>query len=188
MQYLQNDPRFNHPSLNPHDKRRMFDNHLAYLGSKRSNDLDQLFKTHATSLATTYDEIYPKIVEDFTVKRLGLQGSALEDRFKAWHRSREAEARGEFEQMLGENSFVEFWGRMRKKKLDEAALKVEADEMEEGEGLGDGGAADLTALAKQIDLDEIKAVLRVSCSTTFLKPQDIPTADQDVARRPVQAV
>jgi transcription elongation regulator 1 len=132
------------------------------LGSKRSNDLDQLFRTHATSLATTYDEIYPKIVEDFAVKRLGLQGSALEDRFKAWHRLRETEARREFDQMLGENSFVEFWGRMRKKKLDEAALKVEADEMEEGEGLGDGGSADLTALAKQIDLDEIKAVLRVS--------------------------
>ena len=69
--------------------------------------------------------------------------------------------------MLGENSFVEFWGRMRKKTLDEAAEKVLADgmkdEVEEGDGLGDGGAADLTVLAKQIDLDEIKAVLRVSC-------------------------
>jgi transcription elongation regulator 1 len=68
--------------------------------------------------------------------------------------------------MLGENSFVEFWGRMRKKTLDEAAEKVLADgmkdEIEEGDGLGDGGAADLTVLAKQIDLDEIKAVLRVS--------------------------
>jgi transcription elongation regulator 1 len=37
--------------------------------------------------------------------------------------------------------------------------------MEEGEGLGEGGAADLTALAKQIDLDEIKSVLRVSSSS-----------------------
>lgn len=162
IQYLQADPRFNHPSLNHHDKRRMFEAHLGYLGSKRSNDLDQLFKTHATSLATTYDEIYPKIVDDFSVKRLGLQGQALEDRFKVWHRTRETEARREFQEMLGENSFVEFWGRMRKKTLDEGALKVAADEMEEGEGLGDGGAADLTALAKQIDLNEIKSVLRVS--------------------------
>jgi transcription elongation regulator 1 len=162
VQYLQADPRFNHPSLNPHDKRRMFEAHLGQLGSKRSNDLDQLFKIHATTLATTYDEIYPKIVDDFSVKRLGLQGQALEDRFKAWHRTRETDARRDFQEMLGENSFVEFWGRMRKKKLDEAALKVEADEMDEGEGLGDGGAADLTALAKQIDLNEIKSVLRVS--------------------------
>jgi transcription elongation regulator 1 len=64
--------------------------------------------------------------------------------------------------MLGENSFVEFWGKMRKKTLDEAALKVKEDEMEEGEGMGEGGGADLTALAKQIDLNEIKSVLRVS--------------------------
>lgn len=162
VQYLQNDPRFNHPSLNPHDKRRLFEAHIQHLSGRRANDLDQLFRTHATTLATTYDEIYPKIVDDFAVKRLGLQGSALEDRFKAWHRLRETEARREFDQMLGENSFVEFWGRMRKKTLDEAALKVKGDEMEEGEGLGDGGSADLTALAKQIDLDEIKSVLRVS--------------------------
>lgn len=140
----------------------MFEAHLARLGSRRANDLDELFQKHATSLATTYDEIYPKIVDDFAVKRVGLQGQALEDRFKVWHRTREQEARREFTEMLGENSFVEFWGRMRKKKLDEGALKVEADEMEEGEGLGDGGAADLTALAKQIDLKEIKSVLRVS--------------------------
>jgi transcription elongation regulator 1 len=166
VQYLQKDPRFNHPSLNPHDKRRLFEAHIQHLSGKRSNDLDQLFRTHATSLATTYDEIYPKIVDDFAVKRLGLQGTALEERFKAWHRLRETEARREFDQMLGENSFVEFWGRMRKKTLDEAAEKVLADgmkdEIEEGDGLGDGGAADLTVLAKQIDLDEIKAVLRVS--------------------------
>ena len=36
------------------------------------------------------------------------------------------------------------------------------DEVEEGDGLGDGGVADLTVLAKQIDLNEIKAVLKVS--------------------------
>jgi transcription elongation regulator 1 len=164
VQFLQSDPRFNHPSLNPHDKRRLFEVRIQHLSGKRANDLDQLFRTHATSLDIKYDDIYPKIVEDFTVKRLGLQGSALEDRFKAWHRTREAEARREFDEMLGENSFVEFWGRMRKKKLDEGALKVAADEMEEGEGLGEGGAADLTALAKQIDLDEIKSVLRVGGS------------------------
>jgi hypothetical protein len=81
--------------------------------------------------------------------------------------------------MLGENSFVEFWGRMRKKKLDEAALKVEADEMEEGEGLGDGGSADLTALAKQIDLDEIKAVLRVSLTMFVVEARLIPSAMVD---------
>ena len=64
--------------------------------------------------------------------------------------------------MLGENSFVDFWSRMRKKTVDEAAANVQEDEMEEGEGMGEGGAADLTAMGKQIDLEEIKSVLRVS--------------------------
>jgi transcription elongation regulator 1 len=64
--------------------------------------------------------------------------------------------------MLGENSFVEFWGGMRKKVVDEQASKLKEDEdREEGEGLGDGGAADLVGMAGKIDLNEIKAVLRV---------------------------
>lgn len=140
----------------------MFNEHIASLAGKRSNALHQLFQTHSPKLTTTYEEVYPKIVDDPLVKRLGLQGEALEERYKAWKRGKEGEARHEFDIMLGENSFVEFWGKMRKKTLDEAALKVKEDEMDEGEGLGDGGAADITALAKQIDLDEIKSVLRVS--------------------------
>jgi transcription elongation regulator 1 len=38
----------------------------------------------------------------------------------------------------------------------------ELDELEEGEGMGDGGGASLTDMSKQVDLNEIKAVLRVS--------------------------
>ncbi len=65
--------------------------------------------------------------------------------------------------MLGENSFVEFWGRMRKKVLDEAAVAVGKDEeLEEGEGDQGGSGGDLTGMAKQIDLKEITSVLRVS--------------------------
>ncbi len=96
------------------------------------------------------------------VKRLALDSDALEDRFNAWRRATEQDARREFDIMLGENSFVEFWGRMRKKTVDEEARAVREDERGEGEGMGDGGAADLTVLAKQIDLEEIKSVLRVS--------------------------
>lgn len=160
--FLHADPRFNNPSLSIHDKRRLFDAHLTRIQAKRSDALHNLFASSTPSLDATYDSVYPKIVDDPVVKRLGLQGDALEDRWAAWRRSWEAEARKEFDVLLGENSFVEFWGRMRKKTLDEAALKVKEDEMEEGEGMGEGGAADLTALAKQIDLNEIKSVLRVS--------------------------
>jgi transcription elongation regulator 1 len=98
---------------------------------------------------------------------LNLTPDALEQRWHAWKRSRETEARQEFDQMLGENSFVEFWGGMRKKVVDEEASKVkEEEEREEGEGLGEGGAADLVGMAGKIDLDEIKSVLRVSLEFT----------------------
>jgi transcription elongation regulator 1 len=158
---LEADPRFRHPSLRPHDKQRIFESHISRLSSKRSNALYSLFAAHAPALDTPFDEVYPNIIEDATVKRLGLGPDTLEQRFDAWLRSREAEARQEFDGMLGENSFVEFWGRMRKKTLDEAALGVKSqDELDEGEGMHDGGDADITALARQIDLDEIKAVLR----------------------------
>ncbi|KAK8864295.1 hypothetical protein IAR55_001541 [Kwoniella newhampshirensis] len=160
-QYLQSDPRFDHPALGPRDKLRLFHDHLTRLSSKRSNALHQLFEAHTPSLDTPYDSVYPHIVDDPQVKHLGLQGEALENRWKAWLRSREASARKEFDEMLGENSFVEFWGKMRKKTLDEKAKEVkEEEEFEEGEGMGEGGAADLTALARQIDLGEIKSVLR----------------------------
>ncbi|WVQ99287.1 hypothetical protein IAU59_006419 [Kwoniella sp. CBS 9459] len=161
--YLSNDPRFNHPSLGPRDKARLFSDHISRIASKRSNALHQLFEAHTPSLDTPYDSVYPHIVDDQLIKRLGLQGDALEDRWKAWMRTRETFARGEFDQMLGENSFVEFWGKMRKKTLDENALAVKRDDQfEEAEGIDVPGeeANDITKLARQIDLGEIKSVLR----------------------------
>ncbi|WWC61769.1 uncharacterized protein I303_104354 [Kwoniella dejecticola CBS 10117] len=165
-QFLSSDPRFNNPSLHPRDKQRLFSQHIEKIASKRSNELHGLFETHTPSLDTQYDDVYPKIVEDPTIKRLGLQGDALEDQWKAWMRSRESQARIEFDQMLGENSFIEFWGTMRKKTLDEDALNIKTDDQfAEAEGLNVGGddeegKKDITDMAKQIDLAEIKAVLR----------------------------
>ncbi|WVN88207.1 uncharacterized protein L203_103408 [Cryptococcus depauperatus CBS 7841] len=157
---LSPDPRFNHPSLGSRDKMRLFEQHIARISSKRSNALDKVFEQHTPALDAVYDDVYPHIVEDPAVKRLGLQGQQLEDRWAAWCRTWETNARHDFDKMLGENSFVDFWSKMRKKQLDENALKVnEQEEREEGEGLGEGGSADLTKLAKQIDLGEIKMVL-----------------------------
>ncbi|ODO08781.1 transcription elongation regulator 1 [Cryptococcus wingfieldii CBS 7118] len=158
---LSSDPRFDHPALTLGNKQRLFHEHIARVASKRSGALHQLFETHTPGLDTPYEDVYSRIVDDPIVKRLGLQGGTLEDRWKAWLRTRETQARREFAEMLGENSFVEFWGKMRKKTLDEKALEVqEQDEWDEGEGMGEGGAADLTKLARQIDLGEIKSVLR----------------------------
>lgn len=148
--------------MSARDKQRLFAAHSERLLSKRSNALHSLFESKTPALNTPYDDVYPQIIDDPLVKRLGLQGQVLEDRWKSWRRKKEHDARIEFDQMLHENSFVDFWSKMRKKTMDEKALEVqEQDEYDEGEGMGEGGAADLTLLAKQIDLGEIKAVLRV---------------------------
>jgi transcription elongation regulator 1 len=149
--------------LTQNDKLRLFNDHLARIGDKRQSALNQLFAANCPKLDTTYEEVYPKIVDDFAVKRLGLEGDALEERFRVWKRGQEAQARQDFDAMLGESAFVDFWGRMRKAKLDEGALAVAEDEREEGEGAGDGGAASLVDMAKHIDLKEIHSVLRVRC-------------------------
>ncbi|WVQ67803.1 uncharacterized protein L199_006008 [Kwoniella botswanensis] len=166
-QFLSSDSRFNNPSLHPRDKQRLFTEHINRISSKRSNELHNLFEKFTPGLDTPYDAVYPNIVDDPLVRRLGLQGDNLESQWKAWMRSREVEGRKEFDEMLGENSFIEFWGKMRKKTLDEAALGVKRDDQfEEAEGIDvvdddqEGGKKDITDMAKQIDLNEIKSVLR----------------------------
>jgi transcription elongation regulator 1 len=146
------------------DKRRVFDTHIARIAGKRSNALYQLFQNHTPTLDTAYDSVYPKIVDDPIVQRLGLDVNSLEDRWRAWLAAQVSDARIQFDVMLGENSFVEFWGKMRKKEVDEAAAAVKKDPDEEDEE--EEAGADLTKLAQQIDLNEIKAVLRVGLPMT----------------------
>ncbi|WWC70304.1 uncharacterized protein I206_104254 [Kwoniella pini CBS 10737] len=167
-QFLSSDSRFNNPSLHPRDKQRIFSQHIERISSKRSNELHQLFESNTPSLDTKYDDVYPKIVEDPIIKRLGLQGDNLENQWKIWLRNKESIARREFDEMLGENSFIEFWGKMRKKNLDENALNVKIDDQfAEAEGLRDIVGEDddnekknINDMAKQINLSEIKSVLR----------------------------
>ena len=69
------------------------------------------------------------------------------------------QARLAFDQMLSENAFVEFWGRLGKiggKGVDES---IKADD------LGDDAEeeqVDMKALAKNVDLKEMVKVLQVS--------------------------
>ena len=48
------------------------------------------------------------------VTKLGYDTDQVEHEFEKWQRERSHEARIAFDQMLGENSFVEFWGRLGK--------------------------------------------------------------------------
>lgn len=157
---LSQDRRFAHPALRDGDRIRLFEAHVARIREHKSDALGALFAANA-ALDTPFEKVYEAIAEEPLVQRLSLSPSALEERFDVWKRARDAEARAEFYDLLRENNFVEFWGRMRNKVLDEAAKGLkEQEERDEGEGLGDGGAADITALAKQVDLGEIKTILR----------------------------
>ncbi|KLT39845.1 hypothetical protein CC85DRAFT_297775 [Cutaneotrichosporon oleaginosum] len=150
---LQQDGRYSHPALREGDKRRVFEAHIERIRETKADALSSLFNQHS-NLETEFGDIYDKIAEDPLVQRLGLGPGALEERFNGWKRTREISARAEFYDLLRENNFVEFWGRMRNKVLDEAAAKVKQDEDDVEEGM------DIAALAKRVDLAEIKTILR----------------------------
>ncbi|KAG8695885.1 hypothetical protein FRC08_007499 [Ceratobasidium sp. 394] len=64
--------------------------------------------------------------------------------------------------MLGENSFVEFWGRLAKMGGEGVGGGVPAEEgdEDEDEGEGGGGKVDMKALAKNVDVSEMEKVLQ----------------------------
>lgn len=92
-------------------------------------------------------------------------GRALEQEYRSWRNQRTATAEKEFQDMLQENAFVEFWGRIRKiKEGAEGGMKVDVGS-EDLAGEGDneeGEKADLKSLARNIDVKEIERVLKVS--------------------------
>lgn len=72
-----------------------------------------LFETHAPSLATTFSSSpLPSLLASFPVTKLGLDAHGLEHEFDSWQRQRNHESKKAFDEMLTENSFVEFWGRL----------------------------------------------------------------------------
>ena len=86
----------------------------------------------------------------------------LENEFDRWQRTRTTEARKAFDDMLDENSFVEFWGRLNKIGGEGADGGVERDDDgHEDEGEGGGGNVDMKKLAKSVDITEMEKVLKV---------------------------
>lgn len=94
--------------------------------------------------------------------------------------------------MLGENSFVKFWGGLQKKRTETEEERRkrkgggvggnESSDSEEDEGEEGGGKADLAGMAKQIDLEQIERVLSVS------RPRSaVPVRAADPRRAPFPA-
>lgn len=161
---FEKDPRFTSSTLSMSARRQLFEDHLNEVYDKRINALEALFATHSPSLQTSFEQVYSSISGNPLVTRLHMSESRLNKLFDDWNRKRFMQARKEFDALLAESSFVEYWGKLKQ----EAASKEEertkgilgdADEAEEGED-GAEGTVDLKAMAAQIDLGEIEAVLK----------------------------
>lgn len=103
-----------------------------------------------------------EILTTLPAVKLGLSIDSLEQEFQRWKRDRTAQARRDFDEMMAENSFVEFWGRLGKIGGEGVDGGVKADEVGEDEGEAFGGKVDMKVLAKNIDVSDIEKVLRVS--------------------------
>jgi len=179
-------------------QRKLFHEHIQTLRTKQLAALHALFEAHAPSLADKFDALPERSVrasvpatklgmglidigdddvdererrraEDRDIKARVL----LEDEFSRWQRVRRQEAETAFWQMLSENAFVAFWGRVQKMALDkerkereredEGGMHVDVDDEDLiGEEAGEEGEerASLQKLAKGIHVEEIQRVLK----------------------------
>ncbi|KAJ7368267.1 Hsp90 protein-domain-containing protein [Mycena albidolilacea] len=156
------DPRFRNSPLSSATQINLFHAHIGHLRSKHVTGLYALFEAHAPSLATTFESLpLESLLGALPVTKLGLDGRALEHEFEKWQRERTTESRQAFDEMLAENSFVEFWGKLKKIGGEGADGGVKADEAEnEDEGEAGGGKVDMKALAKGVDVQEVEKVLK----------------------------
>jgi hypothetical protein len=127
-----------------------------------------LFEAHAPSLATPFSSLsLQSLLDSLPATKLGLDVNRLEHEFERRQQDLTVKARAEFNQMLNENSFVEFWGRLGKLGGEGVDGGVKADELGEDEGEGGGGKVDMKALAKTVDVGDMDKVLRVSTKDIF---------------------
>ena len=166
---LQTDPRFQYSSLPRGHQRHLFEEHVAGLRAKHVNSLHVLFLCHSPSLATEFTALpVTSLLSSLPATKLGFDVDKLENEFDRWQRTRTTEARKAFDDMLVENSFVEFWGRLNKIGGEGADGGVQRDDDgHEDEGEGGGGNVDMKKLAKSVDITEIEKVLKVRTQHFF---------------------
>ncbi|KAI0750668.1 hypothetical protein C8Q80DRAFT_1100024 [Daedaleopsis nitida] len=155
---LQKDPRFVNSPLPLNQQLHIFHSHVNALRGKHLANLHALFASHAPALSTPFTALpVASLVSSLPVTKLGYSVDQLEREFEKWQRERTHEARLAFDQMLTENAFVEFWGRLGKiggKGVDES-IKYDdiGDDNEEDQ-------VDMKVLAKSVDMKEIIKVLK----------------------------
>ena len=162
---LQIDPRFTRSPLPRNQQFALFHAHVASLKAKHLTSLHVFFESHAPTLDTPFSSVpVASLTSSLPATKLGFDQnvSALEDEYARWMRERRTQARQDFDQMLSENAFVEFWGRLGKiggKGVDEG---IRGDDIGEDDGPDEEGQmVDMKQLAKTVDLKEMVKVLKV---------------------------
>ncbi|PCH41166.1 hypothetical protein WOLCODRAFT_71349 [Wolfiporia cocos MD-104 SS10] len=155
---LKTDPRFSRSALPLNRQLHLFHEHVGALQSKHQASLHALFASHSPSLATPFTELpVSSILSSLPATKLGFDIDRLEHEYDKWQRERTHEARLAFDQMLNENAFVEFWGRLGKiggKGVDES---IKVDDLGED---AEEEQVDMKALAQNVDLKEMVKVLK----------------------------
>ncbi|KEP47419.1 WW domain protein [Rhizoctonia solani 123E] len=171
--------------------RAKFAAHIEHLRARYISQLHALFDAHTTALNMPAEAL-PKSVrgslpavklgfvtddldkegpgdekdigddQDDAPKNQGRLNQGLADEYARWQRTKVTEARLAFDALLGENSFVEFWGRLAKIGGEGVGGGVPVDEEDEEneDGEGGGGKVDMKALAKNVDVSEMEKVLK----------------------------
>ncbi|CAD6581997.1 MAG: hypothetical protein CYPHOPRED_001762 [Cyphobasidiales sp. Tagirdzhanova-0007] len=160
---LDQDPRFITSTFSLSEKRRMFDEHLSELYFKRRDAIEGLFIAHSPNLRSDFETVHSELCGNPAVMRMGMSKNGIKRLFEDWSRRRYAQARKDFDDLLAESNFVEYWGRLKQEALgkdeDRArGLLGNDDDGDENTNMED--AVDLKTMAAQIDMKELQAVLR----------------------------
>lgn len=168
---LVGDTRFSTPGdpLLPEDKVAFFDEHVAHISERRRNQLARLFAKHAVhDDGTERLDIEPNVVVTLVANDPEYENSgahlfvgtndSLAHEYTAWDTWRQKLARENFESMLQENAFVDFWGRLRKERERQENTNINTDVKAEDE---DETGATILEMASAIELKEIESVLQV---------------------------
>jgi len=159
---LKTNPRFRNSPLPVNQQLHLFHTHVGHLRSKHVNNLHLLFEAHAPTLAVQFDALpMSSLLASSPITKLGWAPQDIRSEFERWQRERTQSSRKAFDEMLTENAFVEFWGRLGKIGGEGVDGGVKADDEEGDEGEGGGGKVDMKVLAKNVDVGDMERVLKV---------------------------
>lgn len=170
---FERDPRFVRSHLSTSEKRRLFDDHLDSIHKKRIDALEGLFAMYSPTLQTDFEDVYASISANPIVTRLDISADRVRRYYNDWSSRRYDQARKDFEAMLSESNFVEYWGRLKQEsasKADDRAREALAADTEGDVDEQEG--PDLRQMAAQIDLKQLQAVLKVGHTALYMTSAD----------------